>query len=174
MTSFATDLTASAELRKPVLKQGSQGEVVKELQGLLLSYGAFVIHNGQGNCVFPGKEVVDGVFGAKTTAAVKVFQGRVFQTQDGIVGDKVWRSLFKGAPVDMVILKKGAKGELVKKVQERLAIAGYYNYILEGDFGSRTEAAVKEFQKAVGLPVDGVIAERTWFELSKINTIFCS
>jgi hypothetical protein len=35
----------------------------------------------------------------------------MFLLQDGIVGDKTWRSLFKGAPVDIPVLKKGSKGD---------------------------------------------------------------
>jgi peptidoglycan hydrolase-like protein with peptidoglycan-binding domain len=70
-------------------------------------------------------------------------------------------------------LKKGVKGELVKKVQERLSTGGYYNRAIDGDFGTATETAVKELQKSTSLPIDGVIGERTWFELSKITTILC-
>jgi peptidoglycan hydrolase-like protein with peptidoglycan-binding domain len=39
--------------------------------------------------------------------------------------------------------------------------------------GNRLEKAVRQLQKNTGLPVDGVVDDRTWFELSKISTIFC-
>jgi peptidoglycan hydrolase-like protein with peptidoglycan-binding domain len=169
--TFAT--SASAQLNKPVLKEGSRGDAVKELQELLLRYGVYVRLGEDGSCVFPGREVIDGVFGAATTAAVKLFQGKVFLKQDGIVADKTWRSLFKGAPVDMPVLRKGSKGDLVKKVQERLSIGGFYNGAIDGDFGTRTENAVKDLQRQTALTIDGVVGDRTWFELSKINTIFC-
>ncbi len=83
----------------------------------------------------------------------------MFLLQDGIVADRTWRALFKGAPVDMVILNKGSKGELVKNVQERLAIAEYFKGNIDGEFGSRTEAAVKRLQKDTGLPQDGVVGD---------------
>ncbi|WP_339381621.1 peptidoglycan-binding domain-containing protein [Brasilonema bromeliae] len=168
-----TNEAASAQLNKPVLKEGSKGDAVKELQKLLLKWGAFVSLDNNGACVFPGEEVIDGVFGPKTKNAVIFFQGKVFLVQDGIVADKTWRALFKNAPVDMPILKKDSKGELVKKVQERLEIGDYYNGKIDGDFGNSTEKAVKALQKHTGLPVDGVIGDRTWFEVSQINTIFC-
>ena len=164
---------ATAQLQKPVLKEGSKGDTVKELQKLLLKYNAYVTIGSSGACVFPGEEVIDGNFGAKTTTAVKLFQARMFLLQDGIVGDRTWRSLFKGAPVDMPVLKKSSKGDLVKAVQQRLSIGGYEVGAIDGDFGNRLEKAVKQLQKNTGLPVDGVVGDRTWFELSKISTIFC-
>jgi peptidoglycan hydrolase-like protein with peptidoglycan-binding domain len=164
---------SAAQLNKPVLKVGSKGETVKELQKLLLKYNAFVYVNNSGACVYPGEEVIDGQFGAKTEAAVKLFQGKMFLLQDGIVGDKTWRSLYKGAPVDMPILKKGSTGQVVKQMQSRLAIGGYDVGAADGSFGNRTETAVRKLQESTGLVVDGIVGDRTWFELSKINTVFC-
>lgn len=166
-------VTTNAKLNKPVLKLGSKGDAVKELQRLLLDYGMYVYIGNSGACVYPGTEVIDGVFGAKTETAVKLFQGKMFLTQDGIVGDKTWRSLYKGAPVEMSILRRGANSQLVKQAQERLAVGGYDVGAIDGNFGQRTETAVRALQQNTGLPVDGAIGERTWFEISKINTIFC-
>ena len=114
------------KLNRPVLKEGSKGEAVQELQKLLLPHRAFVYLNQQGACLFPGDKVIDGIFGSKTKQAVIIYQSMKFLIEDGIVGDKTWRSLYKGAPVDMPILKLGSKGELVEKIQARLAIGGYY------------------------------------------------
>ncbi len=172
MTSTSNPSTA-AQLNKPVLKVGSKGDTVKELQKLLLNYGAYVYIGNSGACVYPGLEVVDGVFGSKTEAAVKLFQGKMFLVQDGIVGNKTWQSLYKGAPVNMPVLRKGSTGAVVKQMQERLAIGGYDVGAIDGSFGNRTEAAVRKLQEASSLPIDGVVGDRTWFELSKINTVFC-
>ena len=166
-------MTTSAALNKPVLREGSNGEAVKELQRLLLPHGVFVYLGHDGDCVYPGEEVIDGIFGPQTTRAVKSFQSKMFLLEDGIVGDKTWRALYKGAPVDMPVLSRGSKGELVKKMQDRLAVGGYYHSTIDGDFGPATEAAVKDLQKYAGLSVDGIVGDRTWFEVSKINTIFC-
>lgn len=174
--------TTSNQISKPVLKKGSTGETVKELQDLLLHYGMYVYINNNGACDYPGTEAIDGVFGSKTEDAVKMFQSKMFLVQDGIVNNKTWLSLYKGAPVDMPVLKKGSTGELVKQMQDRLFTDGYYDGELtmnnhaskvDGIFGSQTESAIKNLQKNSGLTVDGIVGERTWFEISKIQTVFC-
>lgn len=53
-------------------------------------------------------------------------------------------------------LKNGSKGSKVEKLQTRLQELGYYNGIIDGDFGDMTEKAFKLFQKAAGLYVDGI------------------
>jgi peptidoglycan hydrolase-like protein with peptidoglycan-binding domain len=164
---------SAKQINKPLLKEGAKGNTVKELQKLLLNYGAFVYLDEKGACVFPGEAVIDGVFGAKTTQAVKNFQSLKFLKVDGIVGEKTWQALYKGSPVDMPILKKGSKGEIVKLVQERLVIGNTYQGKIDGEFGSLMEAGVKALQKRTGLPEDGVIGDRTWHEIAKISNIFC-
>ena len=57
--------------------------------------------------------------------------------------------------------KRGSSGETVKKIQQRLADWGYYSGAVDGVYGSRTEEAVKKFQKKNGLTVDGVAGPAT-------------
>lgn len=66
-------------------------------------------------------------------------------------------------------LKKGSKGEYVQLLQTKLIMLGYDlgSYGADGDFGSKTMAAVKAFQKDSGLTVDGVVGEKTWEALEK-------
>lgn len=61
----------------------------------------------------------------------------------------------------MTTLKRGSKGEDVKKLQKLLGITA------DGDFGPKTEAAVKEFQKKNGLVADGIVGPKTWPLLEK-------
>lgn len=58
-----------------------------------------------------------------------------------------------------MLLKKGSKGEEVKKLQAKLGI------VPDGEFGSGTEAKVKEWQKLNGLAVDGIVGDETWKKL---------
>ena len=65
--------------------------------------------------------------------------------------------------VDITVLQKGSKGELVKEYQLKLHKLGFISSANEADgiFGSRTELAVKAFQKAHGLTTDGKIGPFT-------------
>lgn len=58
-------------------------------------------------------------------------------------------------------LKRGDKGEQVTRLQTVLMDSGYYEGVLDGDFGGGTEAAVIAFQTAYGLPTTGVVDDAT-------------
>ena len=60
---------------------------------------------------------------------------------------------------DIGVLRKGAKGEGVKLMQEALGIGA------DGDFGPGTERALKEWQSANGLVADGVAGPATFEKL---------
>ena len=53
-------------------------------------------------------------------------------------------------------LRRGSTGDRVIDLQERLAELGYYSGPIDGDFGSGTEQAFKDFQTAAGLTPDGI------------------
>lgn len=63
--------------------------------------------------------------------------------------------------VQAASLKRGSTGKAVREAQSRLRRWGYYNYAVDGIFGSRTEAAVRRFQRTNGLTVDGIIGKQT-------------
>lgn len=56
----------------------------------------------------------------------------------------------------MKILKLGSKGKEVEDLQKYLKIK------VDGDFGPKTEEAVKKFQTANKLVADGIVGEKTW------------
>jgi peptidoglycan hydrolase-like protein with peptidoglycan-binding domain len=56
----------------------------------------------------------------------------------------------------------GDTGETVRQAQRALRRTPNTALVVDGTFGPRTEAATKEFQKQVGLPVTGVVDEATW------------
>ncbi len=53
------------------------------------------------------------------------------------------------------------------QVQEALKKAGYYEGEIDGKFGAQTKAAVKKFQEAEGLKVDGIAGPATKEKLLK-------
>ena len=64
-------------------------------------------------------------------------------------------------------IRKGNKNKYVKEVQEKLIQLGYNLGICgaDGDFGTATEAAVRQFQRDHGLVVDGVVGPKTYAAL---------
>lgn len=73
-------------------------------------------------------------------------------------------------------LRVGTNGEDVRQLQIR--IAGWVDYrevlSIDGNFGSRTEAAVKRFQAAYGLGVDGVAGSQTFGKLYELQDDDCT
>ena len=66
------------------------------------------------------------------------------------------------------LLKKGDKGDAVIVLQLLLQMRGVVKFgKIDGIFGDKTEAAVKEFQKLVGIYPDGMVGAKTWPALTK-------
>ncbi len=151
--------TQVQKLNKPVLQVGSQGAAVKEMQTLL---NQLLFRPGVEFDALP----VDGIFGPDTEFAVKRAQELYFMTADGIVGQQTWQLLFSQANIFLPILDFGSTGDLVRKVQGRLARNRYDVGAIDGDYGARTKNAVRKFQLDQGLNTDGVIGSKTWKALS--------
>lgn len=58
-------------------------------------------------------------------------------------------------------LKKGASGSAVKTLQGNLIMLGYLNSNADGQFGAKTEAAVRQYQSRNGLTADGIAGAKT-------------
>jgi peptidoglycan hydrolase-like protein with peptidoglycan-binding domain len=54
-------------------------------------------------------------------------------------------------------LRRGSSGDMVKQVQEKVGVVH-----TDGVFGSKTEAAVRDFQRARGMVPDGIVGPNTW------------
>lgn len=65
------------------------------------------------------------------------------------------------------VIKKGKNGEEVRRLQQFLnkRLIPSPNLKVDGDFGVRTEVAVRLYQASVGLGIDGVVGPRTWAAL---------
>lgn len=142
----------------PMVYWGCTGDAVKTLQEKLNAKGF-----NSGN--------VDGIFGAKTYAAVTAFQKANSLGVDGIVGKLTWAKLYDATPVNVTpvttqpMLRTGSRGDAVRKLQELLNAKGYICGSVDGIFGSKTYAAVLAFQKANGLAADGIVGSLTWAKL---------
>lgn len=59
------------------------------------------------------------------------------------------------------LLLTGSRGEDVRRVQRRLQTHGFEPGPADGVFGPRTESAVRAFQRAKSLTVDGIVGPQT-------------
>jgi peptidoglycan hydrolase-like protein with peptidoglycan-binding domain len=109
---------------------------------------------------------IDGVFGASTKSAVVDFQQGAGLAADGVVGDETWQQL--PADPDTPVVRRGSTGTAVAALQKGLLKFGGPDERTDpgpsdGDFGPRTEAAVRAYQMQHGLQVDGIVGPRTWW-----------
>ena len=136
------------------------------------------------NTAHRGDQIFFG--GSGHTGIVESVNGGTVHTIEGNKGDEVRRGSYSvnspsiigyGRPRydlitgkltanDMPLIKKGSEGSAVLQLQKMLNAKGY-KLTEDGDFGSKTEAAVKAYQKANGLEVDGEVGEKTWASLMK-------
>jgi cell wall-associated NlpC family hydrolase len=59
------------------------------------------------------------------------------------------------------LLRKGSRGEDVRRIQRRLQVHGFDPGPADGVFGPRTDVAVRAFQRAKRLQVDGIVGPHT-------------
>ncbi len=177
-TTPATAATATPSTDTSVLKAGSSGLAVRQLQDQLKSLGYY-------------KGSSDGSYGAATTQAVKDFQSANNLTADGIAGTKTQDALFSKYAVAKsdstsgtssstssssstststntytngktnIYLRMGSTGDQVKILQNRLIYLGYLSGTADGVFAETTEAGVVAFQKRNNLTADGVAGPDT-------------
>jgi peptidoglycan hydrolase-like protein with peptidoglycan-binding domain len=105
---------------------------------------------------------VDGELGPKSMEAVNRFQ-----QENGLdvvegVDQATWEKLFGKAeappyPGKEILL--GAKGDAVRAIQAKV------DAHVDGEFGPKTEEAVKAWQTASGLKPDGRVGPKTWAKL---------
>ncbi len=142
-----------------LIKLGTAGDDVKKMQERLKQLGYYT-------------GTVDGQFGLGTQDAVIRFQTQHGLTADGIVGEGTAKQLYADTAQVFIptptptaastLLKKGDRGDAVKKMQQRLKELGFLEGNVDGDFGGGTEEAVRLFQRQHGLDVDGIAAQKTF------------
>jgi peptidoglycan hydrolase-like protein with peptidoglycan-binding domain len=142
-------------MAEPLLKKGSTGKAVEQLQQALKDFGYYA-------------GAVDGRFGGETQAAVKSFQGDHGLTVDGIVGEITWLNIDE-ADTSNPTLKKGSTGNPVRRAEKRLTLGGYDTGGVDGVFDGGTESAVKRFQADQGLTPDGIVGPRTWEKIDALG-----
>ena len=130
----------------PLVRRGDQQHPVQTLQYLLRARGHTV--------------TVDGIFGPNTESAVRAFQQEKNLSVDGIVGPNTWSAL-------IVQVKQGSQGDAVRGVQEEFQFRNESGdpskgLQVDGIFGPKTASAVRSFQQALAITVDGIVGPVTW------------
>lgn len=72
---------------------------------------------------------------------------------------------------DIAVLNRGDKGLVILNLQAALTGLGYDVKWMDGIFGSRTETAVRSFQKDQGLPVTGEFHTQEWLALVRTGVL---
>ncbi|MCL1964998.1 MAG: peptidoglycan-binding protein [Firmicutes bacterium] len=143
------------------LRSGMSGDDVARLQARLREMYYF-------------NDAANGIYGATTELAVKVFQQRNGLAADGVAGSGTITRMFSStalyAPTAQPpttpykaagILQMGSMGEEVYKLQERLFDLGYYAGKIDGIYNDTVTSAVRSFQTANKLTADGKAGIKT-------------
>lgn len=147
-----TDTTKPSTKEENVSKgqkwlNSNYGTLIKKATGKLLTIDGFYKDHSRWAALAVWKDVVNRKFGYKLTPSNKNFLD----------------SCKKAAKKALV--QKGDSGTFTYLVQFILAAKGYYKGKMDAYFGDALKTAVKAFQKARGLAVDGIVGPDTWFEL---------
>ena len=109
------------------------------------------------------RSTIDGIAGPLTRNAVRTFQRRRGLQVDGLAGPHTRHALGRrGRPsLGRRPMRNGMRGWDVAALQFLLSSRGYGPGGFDGGFGPNTEAAVRRYQGAAGLVVDGIAGPAT-------------
>jgi len=137
------------------LRNGTRGGDVTVLQNRLAAYKKAYLNRP-----------ADGRFGFFTDGAVQFFQSDFPDlVTDGIVGPDTYTKIFIYAPVGGRTLRLNDRGLDVYWLQYYLYQLKYYRGELNGYFQRATFDAVKDFQTAAGIAIDGIVGSQTYLAL---------
>ncbi len=145
-----------------LLRRGDRDVTVGEVRARLATIGFSV------ECSEPD------YFDDRMDQAVRAFQQARGLNVDGIIGPLTLKRLEEArwslgdrplafTPGHLMY------GDDVISLQQRLSTMGFDAGKVDGIFGTRTEAALKEFQRSVGIDIDGVAGTETYMALRRLN-----
>ncbi len=144
------------------LQLGDEGQAVVDIQRRLVDLG------------FSAGIDVPGSFREGTRAAVEAFQYRRGLRVDGVCGRQTWSALVEAGRRlgDRFLYRRSPmlRGDDVAELQQRLSALGFDSGRVDGIFGDLTSAALGEFQRNAGLPVDGIAGAATVAELLRFGS----
>src|SRR5213080_4836834 len=145
------------------LSRGARGSAVLDIQARLGSLG------------YPIDPNEHGMFGLTTEGAVRSFQERRHLIVDGAVDEHTWAELVEAGYSlgDRVLYLRYPyfRGDDVRNLQAGLNLLGFDAGREDGIFGGRTDRAVHDFQRNVGLPPDGIVGVTTVEGLRRLRPV---
>jgi N-acetylmuramoyl-L-alanine amidase len=116
----------------------------------------------------------DGLFGPSTRAALEAFQHLRGLRVNGVCDQSTWNTLVEAGfhLGDRYLYRRAEmlRGDDVTELQLRLCSLGFDAGRVDGIFGDHTAAALTEFQRNVGLPIDGLAGGATLRELIRLQS----
>jgi hypothetical protein len=135
----------------PTLRAGATGAKVKAAQCLLKRTGHYA-----------GR--LNGTMSPATVEAVKRYRSSLGAKATGTIGSGVWVALHSHK-VKTGVIKYGATGERVRRLQRALNAASSEKLGVTGVFEGSTTAAVRRYQARERLPQTGVVTPTMWGKL---------
>jgi len=162
MTTTGTLMAADRPLRA-----GDSGPVVSKLRALLVRAAAL-----DPDLPLPAPD--PNLFDLTLDRAVRAFQQDRGLVADGIVGRQTalqldgarWRL---GDRVLLLTESHWMRGDDVSALQERMVVLGVHAGPVDGIFGPITEKSLRELQRGLGLPPDGICGAPTFDALGQLS-----
>lgn len=139
---------SAATAHPVVVRAGQVGWTVRDVQVRMRMLGTWV-------------GTVDHSYTVAFARAVRGQQSRLGLPVTGVV-DKVTYDRIVAATSTPTVLLPGASGDLVRDVQARLKVLGYWSQPVDGRYGATLAAALFSFNVSRGLPTPNLLDQRTW------------
>ena len=147
----------------PHLTLGARGDAVLDVQARLTALGYHIDPSEHGE------------FGPSTKRAVQEFQQRRHLLVDGVIGEDTWAELVEAGYSlgDRLLYLRYPydRGDDVRALQAALNVLGFDVGREDGIFGQRTDRAVRQFQRNVGLPSDGIVGSTTIEAVARLRPV---
>lgn len=143
-----------------IFRNGDSGPAVTQIVGLLAQLGFL---DGE----------LPAVYDSRVETAVRTFQQQRGLHVDGLVGVATFRRLDEarwnlGDRILTYLPGSAMAGDDVFTLQRRLLELGFKVGRVDGYFGAETESGLREFQRNVGIPVDGTCGPMTLKMLAQL------
>jgi N-acetylmuramoyl-L-alanine amidase len=148
--------------RDEPLARGARGARVRELHERLEGVGLASADEPE-------------VFGDATVSLVEAFQRSRGLPLSGVVDATTWARLVEASwrlgERLLYVTQPNLRGDDVAELQTRLAQLGFDPGRIDGIFGPVLEAALRDFQRNRGLPVDGTLTRATLNDLLRLSSM---